>query len=121
MQSNIFAKVVPLLKEKQFNIDVDAFISFMANFSSGKWVYPSAIHRELKIRIQDVYSIMELCVAEGILEQYLQIYCPRCQRFVGNENVYKTALEIPEIVNCVHCDKEITNPLQHAVVIYKVL
>ena len=121
MQSNIFVKVGPLLKEKQFNIDVDSFIDHMAFYTSGKFVYPSAIHRELKLSIQDVYSIMELCAEQGLLEQYLQIYCPRCQRFVGSDNIYKTALEIPEIVNCVHCDEEINNPLQHAVVIYKVL
>ena len=49
------------------------------------------------------------------------IYCPGCQKFVGNDSIYKTALEISKIVNCVHCDEEISNPLQHAIVIYKVL
>lgn len=119
MQSNIFQKVVPLLKEKKFNIDCDAFIGFMAQYHSNDWIYPDAIHRELGIDIKDIYDILEIYVDESIVEQYLQIYCPNCQRFTGN--CYKTALEIPEFVNCVHCDQEIENPLQHAIIIYKVL
>lgn len=119
MQSNIFVQVAPLLKEKKFNIDVDAFITFMSKYRVDNWVYPDAIHRELHISIKDVYEALELCVEKGLLEQYLQIYCPKCQRFTGS--YYKTALEIPEFVNCVHCDEEIENPLQHAIIIYKVL
>lgn len=119
MQSNIFVQVAPLLKEKKFNIDVDAFITFMSKYRVNNWVYPDAIHRELHISIKDVYEALELCVEKGLLEQYLQIYCPKCQRFTGS--CYKTALEIPEFVNCVHCDEEIENPLQHAIIIYKVL
>lgn len=30
-------------------------------------------------------------------------------------------MEIPKFVNCVHCDNEIENPLQYAIIIYKVL
>lgn len=119
MRLNIFQKVVPLLKEKKFNIDLDAFLNFMDQYSSNDWIYPDAIHRELGIAIKDIYDILELCVDEGIVEQNLEIYCPTCQRFTGN--IFKTALEIPEFVNCVHCDTEINNPLQHAIIIYKVL
>lgn len=119
MQSNIFVKVAPLLKEKKFNIDVDAFITFMSKYQVNNWIYPDVIHRELHVHIKDVYEVLELCVEEGLVEQYLQIYCPKCQRFTGN--CYKTILEIPEFVDCVHCDEEIENPLQHAIIIYKVL
>lgn len=119
MQSNIFAKVAPLLKEKKFNIDCDALISFLSYYHVNEWIYPDAIQRELSIDIKIVYEVLELCVDEGLLEQYLQIYCPKCQRFTGN--CYKTVLEIPEFVNCVHCDTEIETPLQHAIVIYKVI
>lgn len=119
MQSNNFQKVVPLLKEKKFNIDCDAFISFMAQYRAGYWIYPDALHRELGLSIKDIYNILEICVDAGIVEQYLQIYCPACQRFTGN--IYKTILEIPEFVDCVHCNKEIENPLQHAIIIYRVL
>lgn len=119
MQSNIFVKVAPLLKERKFNIDTDAFVSFMSRYRKNSWVYPDVIHRELHIHIKTVYEVLEVCAEQGMLEQYLQIYCPKCQRFTGN--YYKTALEIPEFVNCVHCDEEIEYPLQHAIIIYKVL
>lgn len=119
MQSNIFAKVAPLLKEKKFNIDCDAFVSFMGKYRPKNWVYPDALHRELSLSLKNIYDILEFCVEYGVLEQYLQIYCPNCQRFTGN--YYKTILEIPDFVDCVHCDIEITNPIQHAIIIYRVL
>ena len=119
MQSNIFQTVAPLLKEKKFNIDLDSFLDFMKQYHSNDWIYPDAIHRKLGIEIKDIYGILEMCVDENIVEQYLNVYCPICQRFTGN--IYKTALEIPEFVNCVHCDTEIDNPLQQAIIIYKVL
>lgn len=36
MLSNTYAKVVPLLKEKKFNIDVDAFFNFLLKYKSGE-------------------------------------------------------------------------------------
>ena len=119
MQSNIFQEVAPLIKEKKFNIDCDAFIKFMSQYHSGDWIYPSALHRELKIHIKDIYDVLEFFVEEGLVDQYLQIYCPVCQRFTGN--CFKTAFDIPDFVTCVHCDTEIENPLQHAIIIYRVL
>lgn len=119
MQSNIFQTVAPLLKEKKFNIDLDAFMEFMKQYHFNEWIYPDAIHRELGMDLKVIYDILEICVDNNIVEQYLNIYCPECQRFTGN--IYKTALEIPEFVNCVHCGAEIENPLQHAIIIYKVL
>lgn len=119
MQSNIFAKVEPLLKEKKFNIDCDALINFLNRYHRNDWIYPDAVYRNLKINIKIIYEILELCAEMDILEQYLQIYCPRCQRFTGA--CYKTVYEVPEAVNCIHCDDEIVQPLEHAIIIYKVL
>lgn len=118
MQSNIFAKLAPLLKEKKFNIDCDAAIEFLGRYRSGQWIYPGAMHKSLKISIKDVYEVLELCVEEGLIEQYLDIYCPFCQRFTGY--IYKTIMDIPEVVNCPHCDNEIQDPSKHAVIIYRV-
>ena len=119
MQLNIFQTVAPLLKEKKFNIDVETFINFMAQYKHEDWVYPDAIHRERGIDIKLIYEILGICVSEGLLEQYLNIYCPRCQKFTGE--IYKTIFDIPEFVNCVHCDTEIENPIRHAIIIYRVL
>ena len=119
MQSNISVKVAPLLKEKKYNIDTNKFVDFMSKYCVNDWVYPNVIHRELKVDMKYVYEILELCADNEIMEQYLQIYCPICQRFTGSR--YKTILEIPEFVNCVHCDEEIENPLKYAIIIYKVI
>ena len=80
MQFNIFQKVAPLLKEKEFNIDLDVFLEFMKQYHSNDWVYPDAIHRELGMDLKVTYDILELCVDNDIVEQYLNIYCPVCQR-----------------------------------------
>lgn len=119
MQSNIFARVEPLLKEKKFNIDTEALIVFLNRYHKNDWIYPDAVYRNLKIDIKIIYEILEFCVDEGILQQYLQIYCPKCQRFTGA--YYRTIYEIPDEVNCIHCDDEIVAPLEHAIIIYKVL
>lgn len=120
MQSNVFVKVAPLLKEKKLNIDCDAVVDFLnQHYKSGQWIYPSALHRNLKISIVDAYEIMEMCVETGIVEQYLEIYCPYCQRFTGN--YYKSFFDIPEEINCVHCDSEVEKPSEHVIIIYKVL
>ncbi len=118
MPSNIFAPMEPLLREKKFNIDYDALFAFLKHYHSKSWVYPGAMHRELGIGIKLVYEILELCVDAGLLEQYLDVYCPSCNRFTAN--AYKSVTEIPEEVYCPHCDEEIKNPISHAIVIYRV-
>lgn len=120
MLSNIFVKVAPLLKERQYNIDNDLIIGFLGKYKPKQFIYPSAMHRELKIEIKSVYEILELCVRLGLVEQWLEIYCPNCKRFTGQ--CFKTVEEIPEEVYCLNCDEEIIlHPLKHALVVYKVL
>lgn len=119
MQSNIFATVAPLLKERKLTYDGEALKEFFKHYRSGEWIYPDAMHRALSLTIQEVYEILEAGVDAKALEQNLEVYCPRCQRFVGKR--YKSIFDIPEEVNCVHCDFEIEDPLRHAIVIYKVL
>lgn len=119
MQSNIFAKVAPLLKEMKFDTDFKSLETFLSRYHTAQWIYPSAMQRELHLAIQDVYTVLEAGVMANVLEQNLEIYCPHCQRFVGVR--YKTLYDIPEEISCVHCDTEVEHPLQHAIVIYKVL
>lgn len=119
MPSNIFAKVVPLLKEKKYNIDYDMLTEFLSHYKSNDWLYPDAMHRNLKIDIKTIYEILEYFADMKLLEQYLQIYCPHCQKYTGQ--YYKSIAELPDELNCLHCDNEILNPLNHAIIIYKVL
>ncbi|OUQ56300.1 hypothetical protein [Lactobacillus gallinarum] len=119
MQLNIFAKAAPLLKEQKFDIDVDKFIKFMGHYHPEDWVYPSAIHRNLKIDIRTVYEILGLLDSKKYVESYLQIDCPNCQKFTGF--TYRSIGDIPQVLSCTNCDFEIVDPLKHAVLIYKVL
>lgn len=119
MLSNTYAEVVPLLKAKKFNIDVGAFLNFLVKYKSGDYIYPSALHRRLGIDIKIIYEILELYVELGILEQWLEIYCPNCSKFTGQ--LFNNVQDIPDEVNCLHCGKEIKHPLKNTVVIYKVL
>lgn len=119
MLSNTYAKVVPLLKEKKFNIDVDAFFNFLLKYKSGEYIYPSALHRKLGIDIKIIYEILELYVELGILEQWLEIYCPNCSKFTGQ--CFNNVQAIPDEVNCLHCGEDIEHSLKNAIVIYRIL
>lgn len=119
MPSNIFVKVKPLLKEKKFDIDLEALIDFFGKYHSNEWIYPAAIHRELKIDSKIIYEILQICADNGIVEPYLEIYCPKCNRYA--KQYYRVITDIPEITNCSQCGAEIVNPVSHAIVIYKVV
>ena len=92
MQLNIFQSVVPLLKEKKFNIDFDAFLNYMGQYHSNEWIYPDAVHRELGIAIKEIYDILEVCVDEGLVEQDLlpsmsEIYWKHFQNSIRDPRV----------------------------------
>ncbi len=119
MLSNIYAKVAPLLKDRELNSDVDSILNFLGKYKTKELLYPSALHRKLKIDIRVIYEVLEACVQIGIVEQYLEIYCPVCCRFTGQR--FKHIEDIPEEVSCLNCGEEVMHPLKHAVVIYRVL
>ncbi len=119
MQSNIFVKVAPLLEESKLNIDVDTLIDFLAHYKSGDWIYPAAIHRKLGFDLKVIYDALEVLQQNGYVDQFLEIYCPNCQRYTGQ--FFKTIGEVPSEIYCDNCDYEINNPLEHAAVVYKVL
>lgn len=117
MQLNIFAQAVPSLKEKAFNVDIVSFMNFISKYRKGEWIYPAVIQRNLKIDVRTTYEIMEVLHTEGYVEQYLEIYCPNCAKYTGQ--YFKTISKITEEVYCPHCDFEITDPIVHAVVVYR--
>ena len=118
MQSNIFVQAEPLLKAKKLNIDTQVLINYLGRYKTGDWIYPSALHRVLKLDIKSIYEALDICTDAGIIEQYLEIYCPTCQKFTGR--YFKKIVDIPDEVYCESCDTEITDPLEHAIVIYRV-
>lgn len=54
MQSNIYARVAPLLKEIPFNCESKQLESFLNLYHSGNIIYPGAMHRELRLPIKEV-------------------------------------------------------------------
>lgn len=52
MLSNIYAKVAPLLKDRELNSDVDSILNFLGKYKTKELIYPSALHRKLKIDIR---------------------------------------------------------------------
>lgn len=119
MSLNIFAKVAPLLRDAKFDINVDDIITFLEKYKSGQWIYPSAVHRATNIDIKLIYDILEICSDNKIVEPYLEIYCPICNKYT--KEYYKVISDIPPTLNCYQCDAEIRNPVNHAFVIYKVI
>lgn len=119
MQSNIFAKVAPLLEGTKFKAKSPQLEKFFCYYQTGEFIYPAVMHRKIGLDISSVYELLEECVRQDILEPVLEIYCPFCQRFIGKR--YKTIYDVPEEVCCIHCDQIINLPLGHAIVIYRVL
>ena len=119
MQSNICAKVTPLLREKQYNISAEEIFAFLSKYRKGQIIYPGVLYRKFNIDIKTVYAILKVCKGEGLVVERLEIYCPCCQRFTGY--IYNNVGELPEVIGCPHCDEEIQNVLCNALVIYEVL
>ncbi len=118
MQSISLAQVEHLLKEKSFDVDIEKFIEFL-KLVKYKWIYPDAVQRFLQTDIVKVYELLDFLMDNGYVEQSLEIYCPNCNRYVGQH--YKTIFELPEVVNCPHCDYEIMEVTQNAIIIYRVI
>lgn len=73
MQSNIYARVAPLLKEIPFNCESKQLESFLNLYHSGNIIYPGAMHRELRLPIKEVYHILEAGTSAGVLKPILEI------------------------------------------------
>lgn len=124
MLSNFSKELMPSLRENKlidFSNEKDIFslLNFIENkYNPHDYIYPSALHRELKLRLKLIYSVLECAVEADILEQYLQLYCYHCQKYAGKK--YKKVVDIPNFEYCLNCDEEINDPAKYIVVIYRV-
>lgn len=124
MLSDFSKKLMPSLKENQLvdfenKTDVDNLLYFIeSKYNYGDFIYPSALHRKLKIDLKLIYSILEQAVISDLLEQYLQLYCYHCQKYAGT--MYKHIVDIPQTEYCLNCDEKIVDPFKYTVIIYKV-
>lgn len=118
MQSSIFAKAVPLLEELKFNLNYEKLSNALRFYKSKDVIYPTALQRNVNISIKEAYEILEVFEENGYVKSFLQVYCPKCQKFSGH--FYEVLEDIEEDLYCMHCDEEIDNPIAHAVIVYKV-
>lgn len=118
MKNDILINMISLLKNHKLNIDYDTLSEFLIHYKSNDWLYPDTMRRSLKTDIKTIYEILELYADMKLLEPYLQIYCPHCQKYTGQD--YKHIAELPDEFHCLHCDNEISNSLEHAIIIYRV-
>lgn len=117
MQSITLQKIKQLLQEKKFNIDLEKFMEFM-KLVKNNYIYPDAMERFTSDNIVEIYKVLEYLSDKRILQQYVEVYCPNCSRYVGRK--YKTLSEIPEEIYCPHCDQEIGDVAQNLFIIYRV-
>lgn len=121
MRVEDFSSIAPLLKEKDIDIDYNALAAFLSRYQPDEWIYPPVLEREFCLDAKTVYEILELCKEHGLVKQYLEVYCPFCQRFTGRRFEYVTG--IPDDIVCPYCNKTVAEPkdiLQYAIVIYRV-
>lgn len=94
------------------------FIEVFKHYKKGKWIYPGALHRVTKVKIDQIYMILNILEKNEILDSYFEIYCAECKKTVGS--VYKTIDDIPAEYECDNCGN-IENATDNAVLIYKVI
>lgn len=118
MGTNIFAQAATMLRKQSIDDDIDGFVDFMGHCQAGDWIYPSSVHRELRMDVATVYELMESLTSQNYLTPYLQIHCPSCQKYTGY--CYKTISEIPSEIFCPNYSYADTCAINHAIVVYRV-
>ena len=115
---DIFREIVPELKKQKFNIDIDKFLDFIGHYDFTYLISPSEVQGKLKISIVDTYKLLEFLAQHKYLEPVIPVYCPYCNAYSGY--YYDTIGEIPNKLTCLYCKQEISDPLQTAVIFYKI-
>ena len=78
--------------------NIDQFISII---KSGDYVFPDALARYLKIPLVDAYLMLQ---KRTDIQAVYAVRCPICQERIG---IFESIEKIPDVVNCIKCDKEI--------------
>lgn len=94
------------------------FREVFKHYKKGKWIYPGALYRVTKIKIDQIYMILNILEKNKILDSYFEIYCAECKKTVGL--VYKTIDDIPAEYECDNCGN-VEKAIDNAVLIFKVI
>lgn len=119
MSPNILLKLERVLNNFQINKEeCERFKEVFKHYKKNKWIYPGALYRVTKIKIDIIYNILNQLEQEKILDSYFEVYCAECKKTIGL--VYKTIDDIPEEYYCDNCgDSRIA--IDYAILIYKVI
>lgn len=99
-------------------VKIEEFCELFSHYSSGQWLYPGVFKRKLKISIDIIYIILNELEKMNLVSSFFEVNCCECKRTLGE--VYKNFLEIPDVIFCDNCKKEI-NTKANMYLIYKVL
>lgn len=78
---------------------IDKFLHLV---KPGDYVFPDAVARYLRIPLVDTYLMLQ---KRTDIKAVYSVRCPICQERIG---IFESIEKIPDIVNCIKCDKEIT-------------
>lgn len=120
MLQNTLSNIEVLFKTKlrMSNTTVNSYITLLANYKTGMWIYPGVIKRKLNIPIVDVYYSLALLEEEKIVHSYFEIYCNNCHKSLGY--TFEAINEIPYEMECESCH-DVFRSLDNTILIYKVI
>lgn len=118
MQSAILQRAEQLLREKNYNINIEKFIHFL-EISKHNYIYTDALERYTQDNIVEIYKALEFLCVEKILKRYCQAFCPDCSRYIGKG--YEKIQDLPKEIFCPHCGEMITDIRSNLFLIYRVV
>jgi len=114
MNTDLISDIKKKLDESQYNV----FITLLSAFKSGKWLYPGVIKRKVGITTELTYDILDSMEQNGLLKEYYELYCSKCQRLSGD--IYETISDLPNTFYCEMCNVEMS-AIENAILVYKVV
>lgn len=119
MSLDLSAKLWELLNT-QFDYSEDKkreIVRFMERYKSGNWIYPGVLKRNLNIKIEDAYRLLEALEGFHAVESWYEYCCGHCQRVLGTVRRFN---ELPDSFECELCGNKMPT-LENTFKIYKAL
>lgn len=109
---------ITLEEESRYSSEeIEKIIKVFSRYHAKDWIYPGAIKRQLKFKIEDVYHILNALEKTGVIEGWYELCCGHCQRVLGTVKRFN---ELPPEFTCELCDTTL-NTMENTIKIYKVL
>lgn len=119
MSLDLSTKLWELLNT-QFNYSEEKakeIVCFIQNYKKGQWIYPGVLKRNLDIKIEDVYRLLERLEEAKEVEGWYEYCCGHCQHSLGTVRQFN---ELPDSFECEICGSRMPT-LENTFKIYKVI